>query len=105
MKKLLCIGLMVCSASAIAGEWDYPNVQSTVSSAEEALTFLQQAYPEFGDYQLRYQTESKLGHHYNFNVLINGEYQPQKAIVVSTNKDFFVSRVFKSLENTVVRNG
>ncbi|CAM3038311.1 proprotein convertase P-domain-containing protein [Moritella viscosa] len=105
MKKLLCIGLMVCSASVIAGEWDYPNVQSTVSSAEEALTFLQQAYPEFGDYQLRYQTESKLGHHYNFNVLINGEYQPQKAIVVSTNKDFFVSRVFKSLENTVVRNG
>jgi len=101
----LCISLMIGSASVFAGEWDYPHIQTTVNNAEEALTFLKQSYPEFGDYQLRYQTESKLGLHYNFNVLINGVYQPQKAIVLSTDKDFFVNRVFKSLENTVVRNG
>ena len=102
---LLCISLMIGSASVTAGEWDYLNIQTTVNNAEEALTFLKQSYPEFGDYQLRYQTESKLGFHYNFNILINGVYQPQKAIVLSTDKDFFVNRVFKSLENTVVRNG
>lgn len=103
--SLLCISLMIASASVSAGEWDYPNTQTTVHNAEEALMFLKQSYSEFGDYQLRYQTESKLGLHYNFNILINGVYQPQKAIVLSTDKDFVVNRVFKSLENTVVRNG
>ena len=69
---LLCISLMIGSASVTAGEWDYPDIQTTVNNAEEALTFLKQSYPEFGDYQLRYQTESKLGFHYNFNILKAG---------------------------------
>lgn len=101
---LACAGGALASQSH-AAEWDYPSANITVTSHQEALAYLEQAYAEAGSYRFRYQAESKLGSHYNFDVLINGEYQPQRAMVVSTDHDGSVIRVYKSLEDTVLRNG
>lgn len=54
---------------------------------------------------MRYQTASKLGRHYNFDVWVNGVYQPQRALVVTTNPEQQVVRVFKSVQDTQLRNG
>lgn len=106
MKKYLsCLIGLWCSSHAIAGEWDYPANTMTASQAQEAKQYLQQAYPNDGDYRLRYETHSTLGTHYNFDVWIDGQYQPQKTMVVSTNKNDRIVRVFKSLKNTTLNNG
>jgi len=101
---LLCAGGTFVGQSQ-AAEWDYPSANITVTSQQEALAYLEQAYADVGTYRFRYQTDSKLGSHYNFDVLINGEYQPQRAMVVSTDHDGSIMRVYKSLEDTVLRNG
>ncbi len=106
MKKYLyCFIGLWCSSQAIAGEWDYPANVINASQAQEAKLYLQQTYPNDGEYRLRYETHSKLGTHYNFDVWINGEYQQQKTIVVSTDQDDRIVRVFKSLKNTILNNG
>ncbi|MBW3695456.1 propeptide, peptidase [Vibrio sp. T187] len=101
---LICIGAAFSSQS-MAGEWDYPSANITVTNQQEALSYLDQAYSEVGSYRFRYQTESKLGTHYSFDVLVGGEYMPQRTMVVSTSQDGSVTRVYKSLVDTVLRNG
>ncbi|MCK8074934.1 proprotein convertase P-domain-containing protein [Vibrio sp. 1CM2L] len=104
-KSPLYIALFLVSAASSAAEWDYPIDNTVVTTQQEAKAYLEQAYPEVGKFRFRYETQSKLGHHYNFDVLIEGEYQQQKSVVLSTNIDEQVSRVFRSLENTVLLNG
>ncbi|KJY78797.1 hypothetical protein TW74_12230 [Vibrio nigripulchritudo] len=106
MKKYLLPTLLCASiSSAMAGEWDYPSNAATVTSDGEALNYVSQRYADVGSFRLRYVTESKLGKHYNFDVLVGGEYKHQRAVVLSVDNDQRVTRIFKSLEDTVVRNG
>ncbi|MBP3154907.1 proprotein convertase P-domain-containing protein [Aliivibrio fischeri] len=93
------------STQTLAGEWDYPDQLITISQAQDAKNYLQQTYPNHGEYKLRYVTHSKLGAHYNFDLWVDGEYQQQKTIVLSTNKNNHIVRVFKSLQDTIIRNG
>ena len=104
-KSPLYLALLLASVTSSAAEWDYPSGNTVVTTQQEAKAYLEQAYPEVGTFRFRYETLSKLGHHYNFDVLIEGEYQPQKSVVLSTDTDEQVSRVFRSLENTVLLNG
>ena len=104
-KSPLYLALFLVSATSSAAEWEYPIGSTVVTTQQEAKTYLEEAYPEVGTLRFRYETQSKLGHHYNFDVLIEGEYQQQKSMVLSTNTDEQVSRVFRSLENTVLLNG
>ncbi|OBT02466.1 propeptide, peptidase [Vibrio cyclitrophicus] len=104
-KSPLYIALLLVSATSSAAEWDYPLGNIVVTTQQEAKAYLEQAYPDVGTLRFRYETQSKLGHHYNFDLLIKGEYQQQKSVVLSTNSDEQVSRVFRSLENTVLLNG
>ncbi|MCG7497177.1 proprotein convertase P-domain-containing protein [Vibrio sp. Of7-15] len=93
------------SASVQAGEWDYPAQAVQITDAAQAKTYLNQHYPEAGELTLRYTSNSALGTHYNFNITLNGEYKQQRTLVLSTDKSNMVSRVYKSLEDTIVRNG
>ncbi|MGB1973316.1 MAG: proprotein convertase P-domain-containing protein [Vibrio toranzoniae] len=104
-KSPLYLALLLASVTSSAAEWDYPSGNTVVTTQQEAKAYLEQAYPEVGTFRFRYESLSKLGHHYNFDVLIEGEYQPQKSVVLSTDTDEQVSRVFRSLENTVLLNG
>ncbi len=104
-KSPLYIALLLVSATSSAAEWDYPLGNIVVTTQQEAKAYLEEAYPDVGTLRFRYETQSKLGHHYNFDLLIKGEYQQQKSVVLSTNSDEQVSRVFRSLENTVLLNG
>ncbi|CAH7151238.1 P/Homo B domain-containing protein [Vibrio chagasii] len=104
-KSSLYLALCFVSAISNAAEWDYPINDAVVTTQQEAKAYLEQAYPDVGVLRFRYETYSKLGNHYNFDVLIGGEYQQQKTVVLSTNLDDQVSRVFRSLENTVLLNG
>ncbi|MFB9216469.1 proprotein convertase P-domain-containing protein [Vibrio sinaloensis] len=97
--------LAIVYSSAFAGEWDYPAGNEVVADSAAAQTYLQARYPEVGAVSLRYQTESKLGHQYNFNITLDGEYQAQRTLVVHTDKDGLVRRVFKSLEDTLIVDG
>lgn len=104
-KSSLYLALCLASATSSAAEWDYPIGSTVVTTQQEAKAYLENAYPEVGTLRFRYETQSKLGNHYNFDVLIEGEYQQQKSMVLSTNTDQQVLRVFRSLENTVLLNG
>ncbi|MCR9422371.1 proprotein convertase P-domain-containing protein [Vibrio sp. RM-69-4] len=106
MKKIIVLSTLLClSHSAFAGEWDYPLAKTTIATKESAELYLSSLYPDVGTLKFRYQTESLLGNHYNFDVWQNGQYQPQKALVLSTDQSGVVTRVFKSLHNTVERDG
>ncbi|CAK4074299.1 proprotein convertase P-domain-containing protein [Vibrio sp. 16] len=104
-RRYSLIAAALISTGVGAGEWDYPAGNQVVSDAVAAQDYLQRHYPEAGTVSLRYQTQSKLGHQYNFNIAVDGEYQPQRALVVHTDKDGIVRRVFKSLHDTIIRNG
>lgn len=104
-KRSLCLAMLLVSTQSLAAEWDYPLGNASVSNAQEAQVYLEQAYPEAGSLRFRYERQSKLGHHYNFDVLVAGEYKQQRTIVLSTNNDDQVSRVFRSLEDTALLGG
>lgn len=104
-KRSLYLAMLLVSTPSLAAEWDYPIGNVSVSNSQEALAYLEQAYPEAGSLRFRYQKQSKLGHHYNFDVLVAGEYKQQRTIVLSTNSDDQVSRIFRSLEDTVLLSG
>lgn len=104
-KRSLYLAMLLASTQSLAAEWDYPLGNVSVSNFQEALTYLEQAYPEVGSLRFRYERQSKLGHHYNFDVLVAGEYKQQRTIVLSTNNDDQVSRIFRSLEDTVLLSG
>ncbi|WP_261905078.1 proprotein convertase P-domain-containing protein [Vibrio fortis] len=104
-KRSLYLAMLLASTPSLAAEWDYPVGNVSVSNSQEALAYLEQAYPEAGSLRFRYQKQSKLGHHYNFDVLVMGEYKQQRTIVLSTNSDDQVSRIFRSLEDTVLLSG
>lgn len=104
-KRSLYLAMLLASTPSLAAEWDYPIGNVSVSNSQEALAYLEQAYPEAGSLRFRYQKQSKLGHHYNFDVLVAGEYKQQRTIVLSTNSDDQVSRIFRSLEDTVLLSG
>jgi subtilisin-like proprotein convertase family protein len=102
----LALSLLVAAAPAIqAGQWDYPAEGTTVADAAQAKSYLDAHYAQDGEFILRYQTASKLGRHYNFDVWVNGVYQPQRTLVVTTNPEQQVVRVFKSVQDTQLRNG
>ncbi|EOX4459269.1 proprotein convertase P-domain-containing protein [Vibrio antiquarius] len=104
--KLLALSLTLAGVQVTnAAEWDYPSAAITVTNQAEALRYLQANYASAGELKFRYQTRSQLGDHYNFDVWVDGQYQPQRTIVLSTNQDSQVERIFKSLEDTVIRNG
>ncbi|HHG3031841.1 TPA: propeptide, peptidase, partial [Vibrio parahaemolyticus] len=104
--KLLALSLALAGVQVTnAAQWDYPSAAITVTNQAEALRYLQANYASAGELKFRYQTRSKLGDHYNFDVWVDGQYQPQRTIVLSTNQDRQIERIFKSLEDTVIRNG
>ncbi|MCH1924188.1 proprotein convertase P-domain-containing protein [Shewanella sp. C32] len=111
MMKLLSLTVIaasagvLCSMNATAADWDYPAEQFHIENAAQALDYLNAQYGDQGHYRFRYRTDSLLGHHYNFDVLLDGNYQAQQAVVLSTNNDNVVTRIFLSLANTIVRNG
>lgn len=105
MKYSIGFTAFIISLSALGAEWDYPAGNAVVASQQEAKAYLEQMYSEVGSFRFRYQTESKLGEHYNFDVIVAGEYQHQQSMVVSTDHDGRVTRTFKSLKDTVLRNG
>lgn len=102
--KLSLLALAVCSLPAASGEWDYPAGHEAVSDQAAAQAYIESHYPDIGDVALRYQTESKLGKQYNFNITVSGEYKAQRTIVVHTDDAGVVVRVFKSLQDTIIRN-
>ncbi|EJL7849288.1 proprotein convertase P-domain-containing protein [Vibrio parahaemolyticus] len=104
--KLLALSLALAGVQVTnAAQWDYPSAAVTVTNQAEALRYLQDNYASAGELKFRYQTRSQLGDHYNFDVWVDGQYQPQRTIVLSTNQDRQIERIFKSLEDTVIRNG
>ncbi|NOH97151.1 propeptide, peptidase [Vibrio sp. 99-70-13A1] len=105
IKSPLCVAILLASLPSVAAQWDYPQGNTLVANQQEAQTYLEQAYPSVGSLQFRYSNQSKLGHHYNFDVFENGVYQQQRTVILTTDNDHQVSRVFKSLEDTVIRNG
>ncbi|RBM68552.1 proconvertase P-domain protein [Vibrio tarriae] len=90
---------------ASAAQWDYPATSDKVLNEAQALAFVEKYYPQVGQPALRYRKTSLLGTHYNFDLTQNGEVQAQKTVVISTDKQGNVTRVFKSLNNTVLVNG
>ncbi len=106
MKKLLLPSLFsLFVTSTLAGEWDYPNNRVLITNDSEALNYVSQRYADIGSFRLRYTKDSKLGKHYNFDVMVDGENKQQRTIVLSIDNDQRVARIFKSLEDTVIRNG
>ena len=105
LKPLALSLLFACAPVVQAAEWDYPSVDSVVSNEAQAKIYLDNHYAQAGEFKFRYKTQSQLGEHYNFDVWISGEYQPQRTAVVTTDKNHHVVRVFKSFEDTVIRNG
>ncbi|EPF1750850.1 proprotein convertase P-domain-containing protein [Vibrio alginolyticus] len=105
LKPLAFSLLIACTPAALAAEWDYPATDSVVTNEAQAKTYLDSHYSEAGEFKFRYKTQSQLGEHYNFDVWVNGEYQAQRTLVVTTDKNHHVVRVFKSLEDTIIRNG
>lgn len=104
--KLTLLALLLAMHPLVdAAQWDYPEERVTLNSAEQVQQFVQQHYADQGEFKLRYQTTSLLGHHYNFDVWQHGQYQQQKSLVVTTDPQHRVARVFRSLENTVLLNG
>ncbi|KQB03611.1 proconvertase P-domain protein [Vibrio metoecus] len=106
MKSILTLTLASLFAPlTLAAQWDYPATSDKVFSDADALAFVQKYYPQVGQATLRYHKTSLLGTHYNFDLTQNGELQGQKTIVLSTDKQGYVTRVFKSLNDTVLVNG
>ncbi|EGR0056096.1 proprotein convertase P-domain-containing protein [Vibrio vulnificus] len=104
--KLTLLALLLAMNPMVdAAQWDYPEERVTLNSVEQVQQFVQQHYADQGEFKLRYQTTSLLGHHYNFDVWQHGQYQQQKSLVVTTDQQHRVARVFRSLENTVLING
>ena len=60
-KRSLCLAMLLVSTQNLAAEWDYPLGNVSVSTAQEALAYLNQEYPEAGSLRLRYEKQSKLG--------------------------------------------
>ncbi|ELR65637.1 subtilisin-like proprotein convertase [Photobacterium marinum] len=104
-QKLSLLALAMASAVSHAGEWDYPAGNETVADQADAKTYVETHYPAVSDIELRYKTKSKLGYQYNFNIGLGSDYKAQRTIVVHTDNAGIVQRVFKSLEDTVIRNG
>lgn len=90
---------------ASAAQWDYPATSDKVLNEAQALAFVEKYYPQVGQPALHYRKTSLLGTHYNFDLTQNGEVQAQKTVVISTDKQGNVTRVFKSLNDTVLVNG
>ncbi|MDF2152677.1 proprotein convertase P-domain-containing protein [Vibrio sp. CAU 1672] len=105
LKPLALSFAVACAPAVQAAEWDYPSAAVMVTDEAEAKTYLDANYADTGKFKFRYKTESQLGEHYNFDVWVNGQYQAQRTVVVTTDKGHRVVRVFKSLEDTVIRNG
>ena len=89
----------------LRGEWDYPAGNEVVTNKIEAQRYLETHYPNIGELSFRYESQSILGHQYNFNLSQEGEYKAQRVIVLHSNKNDIVERIFKSLEDTILRNG
>ncbi len=102
---LLTAILGLSTNQVMSAEWDYPNFGQQLASVEQVKTYLKQYYGDLGRFELRYQTASLLGYHYNFDIYQEGVYQAQKTLVVSTDKNHQITRVFRSDENTVMVNG
>ena len=103
--QLTLLALVMASVSAQGGEWNYPSGNEVVADQAAAKSYVETHYPEIGSVAIRYQSQSKLGHQYNFNISLEGEYKSQRTIVVHTDGSGIVQRVFKSLEDTILRNG
>ena len=105
--KLISLSLVIAFAPSWAqsAEWDYPATYLEIDNRTEAQTYLEENYASEGEFRFRYKTKSKLGEHYNFDILVAGEYQPQRTIILTINHEQRVIRVFKSFEDTMVRNG
>ncbi|MDF5010035.1 propeptide, peptidase, partial [Vibrio parahaemolyticus] len=87
LKPLAFSLLIACTPAAQAAEWDYPATDSVVTNEAQAKTYLDSHYSEAGEFKIRYKTQSQLGEHYNFDVWVNGEYQAQRTLVVTTDKN------------------
>ncbi|MEZ8106061.1 proprotein convertase P-domain-containing protein [Vibrio cortegadensis] len=105
LKPLALSLLIACATTVQAAEWDYPVASASVNNEAEAKTYLDTNYVNAGEFKYRYKTQSQLGAHYNFDVWVKGEYQAQRTVVVTTDKEHHVVRVFKSFEDTIIRNG
>lgn len=105
LKPLAISLVLACAPIVQAAEWDYPSANVVLNDQSAVKSYLDSNYSEFGDFVFRYKTESQLGEHFNFNVWVNGEYQPQRTVVVTTDKTQRVVRVFKSFEDTILRSG
>lgn len=99
------VALALASTNVMAGEWDYPAGNNQASDATQAQQYLRTHYPSVGELSLRYQTSSLLGRQYNFDIYRGGEYQPQRTLVLHTDKQGLVTRVYKSLTDTMIRQG
>lgn len=105
MKYYYLIIFYSLSFGIFAGEWDYPAGNEVVTNKIEAQRYLETHYPNIGELSFRYESQSILGHQYNFNLSQEGEYKAQRVIVLHSNKNDIVERIFKSLEDTILRNG
>ncbi|WP_432454854.1 proprotein convertase P-domain-containing protein [Agarivorans sp. QJM3NY_29] len=105
MKRLIFLVLFGTPLGALGGQWDYPASNNVVLDQQEAKRYVESHYPTIGKLSLRYQSESRLGHQYNFNITLDGEYKPQRTIVVHSDHSGLVQRVFKSLDDTILRDG
>ncbi|PKG37892.1 proprotein convertase P-domain-containing protein [Psychromonas sp. Urea-02u-13] len=103
--QLTMFALLIISAFAQGGEWEHPAGNEIVADLVAAKSYIETHYPDIGSVALRYESESKLGHQYNFNITLNGEYKAQRTIVLHTDNLGIVQRVFKSLEDTILRDG
>lgn len=105
MKYYYLIILYTISFGVFSGEWDYPAGNEVVSNKIEAQSYIEKHYPDIGEVSFRYESQSILGYQYNFNINKDGQYKAQRVIVLHSNKNRIVERIFKSLEDTILRNG
>lgn len=103
--QLSLLALSLAATTVNAGEWDYPAGNEVVADPAAARTYVELHYPTAGTATLRYESNSQLGHYYNFDIRVDGAYQPQRTLVIHTDTSGVVQRVFKSLEDTVLRDG
>ncbi|WP_159650799.1 proprotein convertase P-domain-containing protein [Vibrio atypicus] len=99
------IALSIFAQPALSGEWDYPAGNEALMDGAAAKAYIENHYADVGSVSLRYETKSKLGHQYNFDIAVAGDYKAQRTLVIHTDNDGLVQRVFKSLDDTIIRNG
>ncbi|UXI01690.1 proprotein convertase P-domain-containing protein [Photobacterium sp. TY1-4] len=91
------VAAVVAAPSVAAPHLDYPQQMPAIGSVAEAKAYVQSRYPHTETLVHRYTRHSLLGTHYNF-VQQNTDGQPcEGAVVVTTDQDGVLHRVFHTL--------